>query len=160
MTKDLYEIIMDLTKELQNKDKEVTNLKILVNKISARKANLEKQITEREILIDEIAKEINERDIKNHKLERENERYREYYKVIALNEDVYNKYMAMFNTAKSRKQQNRQVVRELQQAIDTWGLKTEDGDDFKKGALDNFVGHLKGQCKMFTEEQCMILLNR
>lgn len=50
MAKDLYEIIMDLTKELQNKDKEVTNLKILVNKISARKANLEKQILKSKLL--------------------------------------------------------------------------------------------------------------
>lgn len=68
--------------------------------------------------------------------------------------------MAMFNTAKSRKQQNRQVVRELLQAIDTYGLKTKDDEKFKKGAIDNFVENLKGQCKMFTEEQCRILLNR
>lgn len=152
----------------------VCNLKSDLIKAANDKEVLKEQLIERESFVDEALEEIYVKEEENHKLtienrnlviekhrlERENDGYKEYYRVIALNEDVYNKYMAMFNTAKSRKQQNRQAVRELLQAIDTYGLKTKDDEKFKKGAIDNFVENLKGQCKMFTEEQCMILLNR
>lgn len=161
MSKNIGEMTFNEIKEL------VVNLESKEIELTNENTNLIEQCVEKDILIDEAIEELYNRETENHKLtveihklERENERYREYYKVIALNEDVYNKYMAMFNTAKSRKQQNRQAVRELLQAIDTYGLKTKDDEKFKKGAIDNFVENLKGQCKMFTEEQCRILLNR
>lgn len=107
-----------------------------------------------------MAKEINERDIKNHKLERENERYRELNKLIELNEEVCNKYKAKYNKARTITKQNRQAIRELLQDIDNYEFLNQDGKKFRDGDIKAFVEVLDGRCEMFNEEQCNLLLNQ
>lgn len=138
----------------------ICKLKSFITKLTNENTTLEKQITEREILIDEMAKEINERDIKNHKLERENERYRELNKLIELNEEVCKKYKSKYNKARTITKQNRQAVRELLQNIDTYGFLKQNGKKFRDGDIKNFVEDLDGRCEMFNEEQCNLLLNQ
>lgn len=138
----------------------ICKLKSFITKLTNKNTILEKQITEREILIDEMAKEINERDIKNHKLERENERYRELNKLIELNEEVCKKYKAKYNKARTITKQNRQAIRELLQDIDNYEFLNQEGKKFRDGDIKSFVEVLDGRCEMFNEEQCKLLLNQ
>lgn len=154
MSKNFYE-------EIHEEDmRYICKLKSFITKLTNKNTNLEKQVTEREMLIDEMAKEINERDIKNHKLERENERYRELIKLIELNEEVCKKYKAKYNKARTITKQNRQAVRELLQDIDNYEFLNQHGKKFRDGDIKAFVEDLDGRCEMFNEEQCKLLLNQ
>lgn len=154
-------MLKNFNEEMYEEDmRYICKLKSFITKLTNKNTTLEKQLTEREILIDEMAKEINERDIKNHKLERENSRYKESFRLIDLNESVCIKYKAKYNKARTASKQNRQAIRELLQDIDNFEFVTQDGKKFRDGDIKTFVEVLEGKCEMFSEDQCKILLDK
>ena len=80
--------------------------------------------------------------------------------LILLNEQVYIKFMAMYNKEASKKDQQSLAVDELLLALKKLHIKNNKNcKSFRKGDIVPFIDTAEGRMELFTKEQCEKLLS-